>query len=459
MSLGHVFSVSRMVLLSAAAAYASIALAHGQDAVTYSKDVAPILYQHCVICHHANDIAPMSLMNYKEVRPWARAIREKVVQRVMPPWYGDPQSHEFSNDPRLSEAEIAIIQEWVENGAPEGNPGDLPPAPALTVGWHMQPDVVFSIPEHLVPAGQQDDYEVIFVPTNFREDRWFQATEVSPGDRRVVHHVNVNVLSAEDADRQQRFAKPGHKTNAFRFVTGTVSHTKLDAPVVDDGCSSPDGGALPGSPAGDWTVQPGIYLPGHMPEVQPPGYAIKIPKGSYLMFDIHYNNRLLEDVKDRTSIGLIAEKEQLNGEVGLLDIENEMFLIPPDASDHKVTACYTLDRDVLAIAMTAHMHFRGKSMKTEAFYPDGHSEVLLNVPKYDFRWQQTYVLKKQSFLQKGTRLFVTAYFDNSVNNPLNPDHTRTIRWGEPSDEEMMAFWLQYAEPANRTGVKFNGPKQ
>jgi hypothetical protein len=107
-----------------------------------------------------------------------------------------------------------------------------------------------------------------------------------------------------------------------------------------------------------------------------------------------------------------------------------------------------LDRAVLAIGMTAHMHFRGKSMKTEAFYPDGHSEVLLNVPKYDFRWQQTYILKKQSFLPKGTRLSVTAYFDNSVNNPLNPDHTRTIRWGEPSDEEMMAFWLQYAKPGN-----------
>ena len=435
----------------------SVCAAQEKPGPSYAKDVAHILYKHCVVCHHANDIAPMSLMNYKEVRPWAKAIREKVVQRIMPPWYADPNSTAFSNDPRLSDAEITTIREWVENGAQEGNPADLPPAPVLSVGWHIQPDIVFSIPEHLVPAGQQDDYQVIFVPTNFAEDRWFQATEVLPGDRRVVHHVNVNVVTAQEvAKRIERLAKPGLRRGEgdnFHFTTGTVSHMKLDAPVVDDGCSSPDGGALPGKPAGDWSVQPGIYLPGHLPEVQPLGYAIKIPKGSYLMFDIHYNNRLAEDAKDRTSIGLIVAKEPLNGEVGLLDIENEMFLIPPDASDHRVTACYTLDRDVLAIAMTAHMHFRGKSMKTEAFYPDGHSELLLNVPKYDFRWQQTFVLKKQLSLPKGTRLFVTAYFDNSVNNPLNPDHTRTIRWGEPSDEEMMAFWLQYAEPGETAGMR------
>lgn len=434
-----------------------VCAAQEKPAPTYTKDVVPILYQHCVLCHHPNDIAPMSLMNYKEVRPWAKAIREKVVQRIMPPWYGDPQSRDFSNDPRLTDKQIETIRQWVEDGAPEGDPGDLPPALTFQQGWHIRPDIVFSIPEHLVPAGQQDDYQVIFVATNFAEDRWFQATEVLPGDRRVVHHVNVNVLTAEEVKKRlERAAKPGPRKgegDGFHFTTGTVSHIKLEAPVVDDGCSSPDGGALPGKPAGDWSVQPGIYLPGHLPEVQPPGYAIKIPKGSYLMFDIHYNNRLAEDVRDRTSIGLVVAKERRKGEVGLLDIENELFLIHPDSPDHKVTACYTLDRDVLAIAMTAHMHFRGKSMKTEAFYADGHSEVLLNVPKYDFRWQQTYVLLKQRFLPKGTRLFVTAEFDNSVNNPLNPDHTRTIRWGEPSDEEMMAFWLQYAEPERETATR------
>ena len=387
------------------------------------------------------------------MRPWAMSIREKVVQRVMPPWYADPNVGEFSNDARLSQREIEIIRAWVSSGAKEGDPKDLPPAPTFQDRWRIKPDFVFSIPEHLVPAGQQDDYQVIFVPTNFTEDRWFQATEVLPGDRRVVHHVNVNVMSAQEmAAKQEKISKPGPRKGSgdgFHFVTGTVSHMKLDAPVIDDGCSSPEGGALPGrGPAGDWSVQPGIYLPGHLPEIQPPGYAIKIPKGSYLMFDIHYNNRLTEDVKDRTSIGLISAKQPVTGEVGLLDIENEMFLIPPDAPSHNVTACYTLDRDVVVVAMTAHMHFRGKSMMTEASYPDGHKEVLLNVPKYDFRWQQTYVLKKRRFLPKGTHLFVTAQFDNSVNNPLNPDHSRTIRWGEPSDEEMMAFWLQYAEPTS-----------
>src|ERR1041385_7471549 len=307
--------------------------------VTYSKDVAPILFQHCAVCHHPKDIAPMSLMTYKEVRPWAMSIREKVVQRIMPPWYGDPQSHEFSNDPRLSDAEIEPIRRWVASGAKEGDPKNLPPAPTFADRWHIKPDVVLSIPEQVISGGVQDKYQIVYVPTDFAEDKWFQATEVLPGDRRVVHHVNVNVVSEREMlQDKEREAKP-RKDDGLHIRVGGVSYIKLDAPVVDDGCSSPDGGALPGHPAGEWSVQPGIYLPGHLPEIQPPGYAIKIPKGSYLMFDIHYNDRLGEDVKDRTSIGLVSTKEPVQREVGLLDIENELFLIPPDASDHKVTAC------------------------------------------------------------------------------------------------------------------------
>lgn len=413
--------------------------------VTFSKDVAPIFYKNCVVCHHPNDIAPMSLMSYKEARPWAAAIRQAVVQRVMPPWHADPNVGHYLNDPRLSAGDVETIEAWVKGGAKEGNAQDLPPAPVFENGWHIKPDVVLTIPATTVAAQNQDDYEYIYVPTNFTEDKWIQAAEVVPGDRRVVHHATVSVVSGADARKLIDSHGGAEQVGEFRFRTGKVNHTKPDAPVSDDGCAP-----APTGPIKDWSDGginhvPSIYLPGHLAEIRPPGYALKIAAGSYLQFQVHYSNRLGQPVTDRTSIGLVFAKAPVLHEVAQYEIWNNWFLIPPGDGSHKVTSCYTLPKDVQAVAYTAHMHFRGKSMTTEAIYPDGHQEVLFNVPKYDFRWQETYFLKKQFVLPKGTKLVTTAYFDNSANNPLNPDPSKTIRWGEPSNEEMMGFWLAYAD--------------
>jgi mono/diheme cytochrome c family protein len=418
-----------------------------QQEVTYTRDVAPILYKNCVVCHRPNDIAPMSLLTYKEVQPWARPIRGSVVERKMPPWHADPDVGAFINDARLSEADIATIDQWVRTGAKEGDPKDLLPAPVFQEGWHIKPDVVLAIPEFTIHAASPDDYEYIYVPTNFAEDKWVQAAEVMPGDRRVVHHATVSVIAA---DKVAKKAEENSKTDAgvdkYHYRTGRVLHLRRDAPVVDDGCSSPDGGGVPGESSGYLNIVPGIYLPGHLAETRPSGYALRIPAGSYLQFQVHYSNRTGEDVKDRTSIGLVFAKEPVKHEIAQYEIWNNLFLIPPNDDSHRVTSCYTLPKDVTAVAYTAHMHFRGKSMKTEAIYPDGRHEVLLNVPHYDFRWQETYFLKKQFPLPKGTKLVTTAYFDNSLNNAQNPDPSKAIRWGEPSDEEMMGFWLQFADP-------------
>jgi mono/diheme cytochrome c family protein len=427
-------------------------LAQAQDApaqkeITYGKDVAPILFNNCVTCHRPNDIAPMSLMTYNEVRLYARKIREKVVQRQMPPWHSDPAVGEFMNDPRLSEADIATIDTWVRTGAKEGDPKDLPPAPVFQSGWHIKPDVVLTIPEFLVSGSTMDDYEYIYVPTHFTEDRWIQSAEVLPGDRRVVHHATVSVVSAADvAKREEEHSKADAGEDNYHYRTGKVLHLKSDAPVIDDGCSLPNGGGIPGESSGYLNIVPAIYLPGHLAETRPPGYALRIPAGSYLQFQVHYSNHIGEDVKDRTSIGLVFATEPVKHEIGQYEIWNNMFLIPANDDNHRVTSCYTLPKDVTAVAYTAHMHFRGKSMTTKAIYPDGHEEVLLNVPHYDFRWQETYFLKRQLLLPKGTKLVTTAYFDNSLNNPQNPDPSKPIRWGEPSNEEMMGFWLQFADP-------------
>jgi mono/diheme cytochrome c family protein len=443
----------RIVLVLGAVALCTLFLGAGQQnpsppkEVTYNRDVAPILYKNCVVCHRPNDIAPMSLMTYKDTRPWTRAIRDAVVQRKMPPWHADPQVGDFINDPRLSTDDIATIDAWIRTGAKEGDPRDLPPAPVFAAGWHIKPDAVFTIPEFTVAGGSMDDYEYIYVPTNFTEDKWVQAAEVLPGDRRVVHHATVSVIEADQvAEKKQENTKTDAGVDQYHYRTGKVLHLRQDAPVIDDGCSSPDGGGIPGHPAGYLNIVPGIYLPGHLAETRPPGYALRIPAGSYLQFQVHYSNHTGDDVKDRTSIGLVFATEPVKHEIAQYEIWNNLFLIPPNDGNHRVTSCYTLPKDVTVLAYTAHMHFRGKSMTTEAIYPDGHHEVILNVPHYDFRWQETYFLKHQIALPKGTKLVTTAYFDNSFDNPQNPDPSKAIRWGEPSDEEMMGFWLQFADP-------------
>ncbi len=448
----------RIVLVFVALTFCGLFLGAGQDnpspanpgppkEVTYNRDVAPILYKNCVICHRPNDIASMSLMTYKDTRPWTRSIREAVVQRKMPPWHADPNVGEFLNDPRLSAADIATIDAWVRTGAREGDPKDLTPAPVFPEGWHIKPDMVFTIPEFTVPGASQDDYEYIYVPTNFTEDKWVQAAEVLPGDRRVVHHATVSVIVADDVAKEvAEHGKADAGVDKYHYRTGKVLHLRADAPVIDDGCSSPFGGGVPPHPSGMLNIVPGIYLPGHLAETRPPGFALRIPAGAYLQFQVHYSNHTGEDVKDRTSIGLVFAREPVKHEISQYEIWNNMFLIPPNDPNHRVTSCFTLPKDVTALAYTAHMHFRGKSMTTEAIYPDGHHEVILNIPHYDFRWQETYFLKHQFLMPKGTKLVTTAYFDNSFDNAQNPDPSKALRWGEPSDEEMMGFWLQFADP-------------
>jgi hypothetical protein len=416
--------------------------------ITYNKDVAPILQKHCTTCHRPNDIAPMSLMTYDEVLPFARMLRETVILRKMPPWHADAAFGEFINDARLSEAEIATIDAWVKNGTKRGEAEASSPDPVpFTAGWHIKPDVVLTIPEFLVPKTAQDDYEYIYVPTNFTEDKWIQAAEVLPGDRRAVHHATVSVIDkAELAKHLEQHAKANAGEDQYHYRTGKVLHLRPEAPVIDDGCSAPDGGGIPGEPSGYINIVPAIYLPGHLAETRPPGYALRIPAGSYLQFQIHYSNHHGLDLKDRTSIGLVFAREPVQHEIGQYEIWNNMFLIPANDGSHRVTSCFILPKDVMAVAYTAHMHFRGKSMLTKAVYPDGREEVLLYVPNYDFRWQETYFLKKQFLLPKGTKLMTIAYFDNSKVNFQNPDPSKALRWGEPSDEEMMGFWLQFADP-------------
>ena len=430
-------------------------LAHaGATEPVFTSDVAPILYKHCVVCHHPNDIAPMSLMTYSEVKPWAAAIREAVLTRKMPPWLADPRYGHWSNDARLSDAEIAVIRAWTSGAKPEGDEKLMPAAPTFHDGWKIgTPDVVIAIPPHKLDATGPDEYTYISVPTGFTEDRWVAAAELRPGNRRIVHHAHVFVEDPPEPAKTMA-AKPPDPARAFtqwiQIHRDSLTFVRPDAPVIDDGCAIDDNGRFPGSKASELGTLISSYLPGREPDVYPEGTARLIRAGSNLKFQIHYSRTTGKPETDATSVGLIFAKQPPKQVARRIDLANHMFLIPAGDPGQEVTECHTFRKDMYITSLTPHMHLRGKAMRFTMTYPDGHSETLLDVPAYDFNWQITYRTAQPIFIPAGSRLKIDAHFDNSVNNPRNPDPTRTIRWGEASETEMMDGWVEFVDalPAN-----------
>jgi hypothetical protein len=437
-------------------------------AVTFTKDVAPIIYKNCAGCHKPNDIGPMSLLTYKEARPWARSIKEKVATRAMPPWSADPGHGDFSNDTRLSQSDIDTIVAWVDQGAKEGNSRDLPAMPAFSDQWEIgKPDVVLSMPrEHEISGQGSDDYIYFRVPTNFTEDKWIQAAEFRPGNKRVVHHAVVFIETPEmiamaKASARRRgqpvegeqapsvFEGSGHQI--FQ-KDGTLRRVKSEAPVIDDGCSVSHGGSLGGGTGGALLC---VYAPGRNADIWPEGTAKRVPAGSNLIFQMHYSKTTGNTEKDRTSLALVFARKPVEKMILSQDVTNFFFQIPAGAENHEASACYTFARDVQLVSYMPHMHVRGKSMKYEVIYPDGRRETLLQVSHYNFNWQTLYKLKKPLAVPKGTRMVVTASFDNSSKNKYNPDPKRTVRFGEPTYDEMLVGFVDYLtdRPKERSMAK------
>ena len=372
-------------------------------AATFTKDIAPILYNSCVECHRTGEIAPMSLVTYQEVRPWAKSIRQRVVDRSMPPWSADPHVGKFSNDPSLTQKQIDTIVGWVDAGAPKGDDKDLPPAPKFPVGWTIgKPDVVLAMQEeYTVPADGTVPYLYFTIPTGFTEDKWVRALEIKPGNRSVVHHV----IAFTQEPGATRRGNGGGEAERGRGQLGGITPNKT-----------------------------GIVLS--------PGTARLIKAGSNIVFQMHYTTNG-EVTKDRTSIGLIFTKEPPTRTLITGNAMNARFVIPAGEGNHEVKSSTTFKEDVHLTSFMPHMHFRGKDFIYTAVYPDGKSEVLLSVPKYDFNWQLTYVPEKPIALPKGTRLDCVAHFDNSTKNKYNPDPTKEVRWGDQTWEEMMIGWFSF----------------
>ena len=382
-------------VLAAAGLLAAVSARAADDkpAPTFAKDVAPIFYKSCVECHRPTMFAPMSLVTYDEARPWARSIKQRVVARAMPPWGADAPRGVFKNDPTLTGEEIDTIARWVDAGAPRGDDKDLPAAPQFAEGWTIgKPDAVFTMEEEFqIPADGAIPYQYLRVPTHLAEDKWIQALEIRPGAAAQVHHVIA-------------FTQPA------------------GAPISQNGVLGPTniGGTTPN--------KPGIRYP--------EGVARLLRGNSDIILQMHYTTNG-KPAADRTRVGIIYAKEAPSKLAAGGMVLQPRFVIPAYDGNAEVKGTTKLQRDTVVTTLTPHMHVRGKDMTYIAHYPDGASETLLSVPKYDFNWQITYELATPKVLPKGTEVEVIAHYDNSPNNKFNPDPSKDVRWGDQTWEEMM----------------------
>jgi hypothetical protein len=393
-----------------------------ESSPVFYKDVLPLLQKHCQVCHRAGEIAPMPLTTFAEVRPWAKDIREKVTLRKMPPWFANPQFGRFANDPSLTADEIRTIQAWVEAGAPEGLPSEAPAPVHWEAGWNISPDIIFSMPEPFrIPAKAAIDYQYLIIPTHFSMDRWVKAVEIRPSDRRVVHHAVLYVREPgsswlRDVPPGVMYAPPATDTEALRHTR----ETKADILA--------------------------IYSPGAPAMVCPPGMAKKIPAGSDLVLQFHYTS-LNTAARDQSDVGITMMSEEPAARILTLQMGSDSFVIPPGDRDHQVRVSGTMPRDATLLSLFAHMHLRGSEFEFVLTPPGSPPQTLLDVKPYDFFWQLDYKLETPRPLHRGDRLTWIGHFDNSANNPANPDPSAEVRWGEQSWQEMMiGFFDVVVEP-------------
>ncbi len=364
--------------------------------VTYSADVAGILQSKCQSCHRPKAAAPFSLLTYDDARRWSASIKEVVDERRMPPWHADPRYGHFENDRRVSPKERAQLIAWVDTGTPLGDPTEMPKAKVFPEGWAVgTPDVVYEMPEeYVVPADGVVRYQYFRIPLNNTEDRWLQSIECMPGDRAVVHHI-IAYLNPPKSLRGQR--EPTHL---------------------------------------------GGYAPGELPCVYKPGIAKFLPAGSEITLQVHYTPTG-KMRKDRSKVGLIFAKTPPEHEAHTHGIANDRFTIAPGDENSLVKSKFTFRSDSHLLSFMPHMHLRGKDFKYTVTYPGKQPEILLSVPAYDFAWQSYYRLAEPLPMPKGTVIECEAHFDNSANNPANPDPKATVRWGDQTFEEMMIGYIDY----------------
>jgi mono/diheme cytochrome c family protein len=404
-----------MIRVSAAGflmAIAAAAAPNNSTSVTFTRDVLPILQQNCQGCHRPGEVAPMSLLSYTEARPWAKAIKAAVVTRRMPPWFADPKYGHFANDRRLSEAQINTLAAWADSSAPEGDAKDAPAPMTFQNGWNLKPDIVVDMPKPFeLPATGTVNYKYILVKTNFPKDMWIEAAEMRPGNPKVLHHGKVWVRPP--GSHWMESATPGE---AYEYET---QRDAIGRNHMEEG-NDILGKFNPGLGAQSFNLD---------------GAAKYVPKGSDLVFELHYT-AMGQPTTDVSRLGLVLAKHAPTTRYFLSSGPTALNLsIPPGDANAEVVSESTVGAEAKLVYVQPHMHLRGKDYELRVIYPNGESETVFK-GKFDFEWQLGYNFAKPIVLPRGTRLVGIAHFDNSANNKYNPDPSKRVVWGPQNWDEM-----------------------
>jgi len=390
---------------------------NGLTAVTYTRNIAPIMQAHCVQCHRDNEIAPFPLVSYADVSKRARQLVRVTQSRLMPPWKPEPGFGHFLNERRLTERERALLAEWAKAGAPEGDLDNLPPPPKFAEGWQLgEPDLVVKIDEAFdVPAGGRDVFRNFVIPVELTEDKLVSVAEFRPGNRRVVHHA-LFYLDRSGTARKMDAADPG------------LGYGSFGGP-----------GFIPSGSIGGWA-------PGGVPQPLRDGMGRRLQKGSDLVLQVHYHPSGKAEL-DQSAIGIHFVKQKSQKAVFPLTIIDRRLYLPAGAERHTMSGSYTLPFDITLVVVVPHMHLLGRESKATATLPDGTIEPLVWIKDWDFNWQDQYHLAKPRKFPKGTRFDYEAIYDNSDENPLNPNlPPREVTWGEETTDEMfLCFFLVTAD--------------
>jgi mono/diheme cytochrome c family protein len=441
------------ILATTAAMVLAVQASSSAATPTFTKDIAPILYEKCATCHRPGEIAPMTLMTFEDARPWAKAIKAKVVSREMPPWGADHENTlKMRNDRSLSEAQIQAIAAWVDAGAPRGNPADLPPAPKFAEGWThgTEPDYIIEMPlEVAIPAEGELSVLNFYSKVPFDVDRFAQVVELRPGNRSVVHHAGIYFVDLPeggtlDAEGRLTVAEGARRGGGREF--GLPGSSKLLS-----------------------------FVPGRGVDVHRENIGKRIPAGKYINWQMHYNpTGKLE--KDRSRLGIWFNKVPVTHEVlipqagdPLATTKGGLSLyraegkeveytadeasqqrnrrtpnIPPNVENWRLTGITPVTEDITLYAMSPHMHLRGKSVKWVITYPDGREQTILNVPKFDFNWQINYELDEPLHIPAGSKISGIGVYDNSLKNKWNPAPHLEVFWSEQSWDEMYQPFTEYS---------------
>src|SRR5262245_41569909 len=428
---------------------------------TFSKDVAPIVFNKCVSCHRPGEVAPMTLMSYDDVRPWAKAIKSKVLSREMPPWGADPDhSLKMRSDRSLSKQQVDTIAAWVDGGAPRGNDADLPPVPKFAEGWTAgrEPDYVLEMPvEFSIPAEGELGVQMFYAKVPFSEDKFAETLEIRPGNRAVVHHLGVFVVDIPEG---------AHIDENGRLITR-------------DGKPSTDRGEGVAGRA-DQTALPGAnkllsWVPGRGVDTHRADIGKRIPAGKYINWQVHYNPTGKPE-KDRSKLGIWFNKVPVTHELlirqagdPLATTKNGLSLyraegkeveytadegstrrrgktpnIPPYVEKWSLTGITPVTEDITLYAMSPDMHLRGKSLRWVVVYPDGREQTILDVPRFDFNWQIEYELETPLRIPAGSKILGIGFYDNSPKNKWNPAPEKEVYWSEQSWDEMYQPFTLYS---------------